>query len=76
MPRHSTAGCGDGSGQQEPGDRGSMPDQTRNRALTYTEMMNGGRQQMDDAEQRRESVLRLRIEQMEQDVEHLRKSLG
>ena len=45
------------------------------RALTYTEMMNGGRQQMDEAEHNREVDLQRRTEELETKVEHLEKSL-
>ena len=45
------------------------------RALTYTEMMNGGRQQMDEAEHNREVELQRRTEELETKVEHLGKSL-
>lgn len=53
-----------------------MMDQKQNRALTFTEMMNGGRQQMDDAQQSLENALKQRIDQLEQHVEHLKKSLS
>ena len=45
------------------------------RALTYTEMMNGGRQQMDVAEHVREQQLQQRVEDLERDVDWLEKSL-
>ena len=45
------------------------------RALTYTEMMNGGRQQMDEAEHVREQQLQQRVEDLEKDVDWLEKSL-
>ena len=45
------------------------------RALTYTEMMNGGRQQMDEAEHVREQQLQQRVEDLERDVDWLEKSL-
>ena len=52
------------------------PDQPMNpRALTYTEMMNGGRQQMDEAEHVREQQLQQRVEDLEKDVDWLEKSL-
>ena len=41
------------------------------RALTYTEMMNGGRQQMDEAEHAREQELLQRVEDLEKDVDQL-----
>ena len=45
------------------------------RALTYTEMMNGGRQQMAEAEHVREQQLQQRVEDLERDVDWLEKSL-
>ena len=45
------------------------------RALTYTEMMNGGRQQMDEAEHVREQQLQQRGEELQKDVDQLEKSL-
>lgn len=52
-----------------------MTEQKKPRALTYTEMMNGGRQQMDEAEHNREMDLQRRTEELEVKVEHLEKSL-
>ncbi|WP_115023633.1 hypothetical protein [Synechococcus sp. UW69] len=52
-----------------------MTEQKKPRALTYTEMMNGGRQQMDAAEHNREMDLQRRTEELEAKVEHLKKSL-
>ena len=45
------------------------------RALAYTEMMNGGRQQMDEADHVREQQLQQRVEDLENDVDWLEKSL-
>ena len=45
------------------------------RALTYTEMMNGGRQQMDEAEHSREQELQQRVDALQMDVDRLEKSL-
>ena len=45
------------------------------RALTYSEMMNGGRQQMDEAEHVREQQLQQRVEDLVKDVDWLEKSL-
>ena len=45
------------------------------RALTYTEMMNGGRQQMDEAEHAREQELQQRVDALE-DVDQLEQALG
>ena len=41
-----------------------MAEPVKPRALTYTEMMNGGRQQMDEAEHAREQQLQQRVEDM------------
>ena len=46
------------------------------RALTYTEMMNGGRQQLDEAEHAREQELQQRIENHEQNVGQLEQALA
>ena len=48
-----------------------MTEPIKPRALTYTEMMNGGRQQLDAAGQRREHELQQRVEALERRVEHL-----
>ena len=45
------------------------------RALTYTEMMNGGRQQLDAADYALEEARQQRLDDLERDVEHLRKIL-
>ena len=45
------------------------------RALTYTEMMNGGRQQMDEAEHAREQQLKQQVDALQKDVDQLEKSL-
>jgi hypothetical protein len=45
------------------------------RALTYTEMMNGGRQQIDEAEHAREQKLQQRVDALQKDVDRLEKSL-
>ena len=42
-----------------------------NRALTYTEMMNEGRQNMTPSNSEREDGLQKRIEELERKVEHL-----
>ena len=46
------------------------------RALTYTEMMNGGRQQMDEVEHAREQEMQKRVEDMEKDVDQLEQALS
>ena len=45
------------------------------RALTYTEMMNGGKQQLDSDAHQRELEVARRIEALEEAVEHLEESL-
>ena len=45
------------------------------RALTYTEMMNGGRQQMDQADHAREQEMHQRFEDLEKDVDRLEQAL-
>jgi hypothetical protein len=52
-----------------------MAEPIKPRALTYTEMMNGGRQQMDEAEHVREQQLQQRGEELQKDVDQLEKSL-
>ena len=52
-----------------------MAEPEKPRALTYTEMMNGGRQQMDEAEHAREQQLQQRLEDLQKDVDWLEKSL-
>ena len=52
-----------------------MTEPIKPRALTYTEMMNGGRQQMDEAEHVREQQLQQRGEELQKDVDQLEKSL-
>ena len=51
------------------------PNQPRKpRALTYTEMMNGGQQQMDDVTHQQELNLQRRKDVFESSVEHLEQS--
>jgi len=45
------------------------------RALTYTEMMNGGRQRMDQAEHAREQEMQQRVEDLEKNVDRLEQAL-
>ena len=52
-----------------------MAESIKPRALTYTEMMNGGRQQMDEAEHSREQELQQRVDALQMDVDRLEKSL-
>ena len=52
-----------------------MAEPVKPRALTYTEMMNGGRQKMDEAEHAREQQLQQRLEDLQKDVDWLEKSL-
>ena len=53
-----------------------MMDQKQNRALTFTEMMNGGRQQMDEAEHAREQELQQRVDALQKDVDQLEQALA
>ena len=53
-----------------------MAEPMKPRALTYTEMMNGGRQQMDEAEHARKQQLQERVEDMQKDVDQLEQALG
>ena len=46
------------------------------RALTYTEMMNGGRQQMDEPVHAREQEVQQRVEALEKDVDQLEQALA
>ena len=51
------------------------PDQSpKPRALTYTEMMNGGQQQMDDLTHQQEIEIHQRQDLLERSVEHLEQS--
>ena len=52
-----------------------MAEPMKPRALTYTEMMNGGRRQMDEAEHSREQELQQRVDALQMDVDRLEKSL-
>ena len=45
------------------------------RALTYTEMMNGGRQQMDEVDHAREQELQQRVEHLKKNVDGLKQAL-
>ena len=45
------------------------------RALTYTETMNGGRQQMDEAEHAREQELQQRVDALVKNVDQLEQAL-
>ena len=53
-----------------------MAEPSKPRALTYTEMMNGGRQQMDEAEHAREQQLQQRVDALEKDVDQLEQDRG
>ena len=52
-----------------------MAEPMKPRALTYTEMMNGGRQQMGEVEHAREQQLKQRVDALQKDVDQLEKSL-
>ena len=51
-----------------------MAEPIKPRALTYTEMMNGGQQQMDDVTHQQEVNLQRRKDVLERSVEHLEQS--
>ena len=53
-----------------------MGEPIKPRALTYTEMMNGGRQQMDEAEHAREQQLQQRVDALQKDVDQLEQALA
>ena len=53
-----------------------MPEPMKPRALTYTEMMNGGRQQMGEAEHVREQEVQQRVDALEKDVDQLEQVLA
>ena len=52
-----------------------MAEPIKPRALTYTEMMNGGREQMVEAEHVREQELQQRVNALQENVDRLEKSL-
>ena len=58
-----------------PADSSQANKPMKPRALTYTEMMNGGRQQMDEAEHTREQELQQRVNALEKDVDQLEQTL-
>ena len=49
----------------------SPEEQMKPRALTYTEMMKGGRQQMDEAEYACKQEMHKRVEDLEKDMDYL-----
>ena len=53
-----------------------MTEPSQPRALTYTEMMNGGRQQLEHEEHIREQELQQRLNELERDVDHLEQALA
>ena len=53
-----------------------MAEPIKPRALTYTEMMNGGRQQMDESEHAREQELQQRVDALQKDVDQLEQALA
>ena len=53
-----------------------MAEPLKPRALTYTAMMNGGRQQLDEAEHARELNLQQRVEDLQRDVDQLEQALA
>ena len=52
-----------------------MTEPSQPSALTYTEMMNGGRQQLENEEQIRERELQQKLNELERDVDHLEQAL-
>ena len=52
-----------------------MAESMKPRALTYTQMLDGGRQQIDDAEHARDQELQQRVEDLERDVAQLEQAL-
>ncbi len=59
-----------------PADLSQANEPMKPRALTYTEMMNGGRQQMDEAEHAREQELQQRVDALQKDVDQLEQALA
>ena len=53
-----------------------MTEPSQPSALTYTEMMNGGRQHLDDAEHIREQELEKKVVDLERHVDHLERALN
>ena len=53
-----------------------MAEPLKPRALTYTEMMNGGRQQLDEAGHARELNLQQRVEDLQRYVDQLEQALA
>ena len=52
-----------------------MTEPSQPRALTYTEMMNGGRQQLEHEEHICEQELQQKLNELERDVDHLEQAL-
>jgi len=52
-----------------------MTQPSKPRALTYTEMMNGGRQQLEQEEHVREQELQQKLNELQRDVDHLEQAL-
>ena len=59
-----------------PADLSQANEPMKPRALTYTEMMNGGRQQMDEAEHARAQELQQRVDALQKDVDQLEQALA
>ena len=53
-----------------------MAEPIKPRALTFTEMINVGRQQMDEAEHAREQELQQRVDALQKDVDQLEQALA
>jgi len=52
-----------------------MTEPSKPRALTYTEMMNGGRQKLEQEEHNREQELQQKLNTLARDVDHLEQAL-
>ena len=59
-----------------PADPSQANEPRKPRALTYTELMKGGRQQMDEAEHAREQELQQRVDALQKDVDQLEQALA
>ena len=53
----------------------SLEPSTSPQALTYTEMMNEGRQKRENSSESSEQGLKQRVEELERKVEHLQKAI-
>ena len=60
---------------QEPAAMASSENPKASCTMTYTEMMNEGRQKRENSSEDSEQNLKQRVEELEQKVEHLQKAL-